>query len=145
MQAGEKKKTWDASRFRREHMTFWSRSDPVTFPHLQTDHWSKMKTMVPGYLASVPAALLKDRVYASHEGLLPPLTLDETAVNDPFTVHSVHQHTPKSSSQNMRQYRNVFNDRARRDFCYWLVEKKGPTCKGYSFGAYKTSLGLPRV
>ena len=41
----------------------------------------------------------------------------------------VHQHTPKSSSQNMRQYRNVFNDRARRDFCYWLVEKKGPTCK----------------
>lgn len=27
-------------------MTFWSRGHPVMFPHLQTDHWSKMKTMV---------------------------------------------------------------------------------------------------
>lgn len=27
-------------------MTFWSRSDPVMFPHLQTDHWSIMKTSV---------------------------------------------------------------------------------------------------
>lgn len=26
--------------------TFWPRSHPVVFPHLQTDHWSKMKTMV---------------------------------------------------------------------------------------------------
>uniref|UniRef100_UPI0037E856E7 putative deoxyribonuclease TATDN2 n=1 Tax=Semicossyphus pulcher TaxID=241346 RepID=UPI0037E856E7 len=27
----------------------------------------------------------------------------------------------------MPQYRNVFNDRARRDFCYWLIDKKGST------------------
>ncbi|TKS71599.1 hypothetical protein D9C73_004949 [Collichthys lucidus] len=153
----EKRKTWNSSRFRREHMTFWSKSDPVMFPHLQTDHWSKMKTMVPVYLASVPAALLKDRVYESHEGtlnctnatgsssLLPPLT--ETAVNglSAVSANSMLQNTQKISPQNMLQYRNVFNDRARMNFCYWLVERKGTKCKGHSFGAYKTSLGLPKV
>ncbi|KAI3370152.1 hypothetical protein L3Q82_024934 [Scortum barcoo] len=123
-------------------MTFWPRSHPVMFPPLQTDHWSKMKTMVPDYLASFPAALLKDRVYESHEdalncattsSLLPPLTRDDTAVNDPITSvvqrRSVHQNTPKTSPQNMPQYRNAFNDRARRDFCYWLIEKKGSKCE----------------
>ncbi|XP_076599144.1 uncharacterized protein LOC143328095 [Chaetodon auriga] len=139
-------------------MTSWSRSHPVMFPHVQTDHWSKMKAMVPVYLASFPAALLKDRVCESHEDavnctttsrLLPPLTQGETTVHDPAPSmvqgYSVHQKTPKTSPQNMLRYRNVFNDRARRDFCYWLVEKKGSSCKGYSFGAYKTSLGLPKV
>ncbi|XP_056258918.1 uncharacterized protein LOC130186152 [Seriola aureovittata] len=157
MQAGEKQKTWDSSRFRQEHMTFWPRSHPVMFPHLQTDHWSKMKTMAPGYLASVQAALLKDTGYESHErvqnhttsSLLPPLTQDGAAVIDhiPSMVqgYSIHHDAPKTSPQNMPQYRNVFNDRARRGFCYWVMEKKGSTCKGYSFGAYKTSLGLPKV
>ncbi|XP_078028503.1 uncharacterized protein LOC144464660 isoform X1 [Epinephelus lanceolatus] len=158
MQAGEKKKTWDSSRFRRENMTFWTRNHPVVFPHLQTDHWSKMKTMVPVYFASVPAALLKDTVRESHEGalnttasssLLPHLTLEETAVNDPVPsmvqAYSVHQNTPKTSPQNMPQFRNEFNDRARRGFCYWVIEKKAPACKGYGIGAYKTSLGLPKV
>ncbi|XP_035858063.1 uncharacterized protein LOC118495263 isoform X2 [Sander lucioperca] len=158
MQTGEKKKTWDSSRFRGENMTFWPRSHPVMFPHLQTDHWSKMKTMVPVYFASVPAALLKDRVYESHEGalnhtpsssLLPPLILDETAVNDPVPsmvqAYGVNQNTPNTSPQNKPQFRNEFNDRARRGFCYWVIEKKGSPCKGYSFGAYKTFLGLPKV
>ncbi|KAL3058520.1 hypothetical protein OYC64_010635 [Pagothenia borchgrevinki] len=117
MKAGER--TWNSSRFRKENMTFWPRSHPVVFPHLQTDHWSKMKTMVPVYLASVPAALLKDR--------------------------DVNHNKPKTLPQDMPQLRNEFNDRARRGFCYWVLEKKGSACKGYSFGAYKTSLGLPKV
>lgn len=140
-------------------MTFWPRSHPVMFPHLRTDHWSKMKTTVPVYFASVPAALLKDRVDESHKGALsrstssssplPPLTRDETAVNDPVPSmvqgYSRHPNTPKTSPQNMPQYSNVFHDRARRGFCYWLIEKQASTCKGYSFGAYKTSLGLPKI
>ncbi|GAA6215762.1 uncharacterized protein LOC118495263 isoform X2 [Lates japonicus] len=157
MQAGEKKRTWDPGRFRQEHMTFWARSHPVMFPHVQTDHWSKMKTMVPGYLALVPSALLKDTVYESHEGsqkhtassLLPPLTQDETAAIDhiPSMVQtqSIRHNTPRTSPHNLPQYRNEFNDRARRGFCYWIMEKRGSACKGYSFGAYKTSLGLPKV
>ncbi|KAM3877842.1 von Hippel-Lindau disease tumor suppressor [Diretmus argenteus] len=61
--------------------------------------------------------------------------------------NGMYHNTSKNSSspQNMPQYRNEYNDRARRDFRYWLVEKKAPTCNGYSFGSYKTSLGLPRV
>lgn len=39
------------------------------------------------------------------------------------------ENTPKISPQNMLQYRNVFNDRARMNFCYWLVERKGTKCK----------------
>lgn len=46
-----------------------------------------------------------------------------------FVSLGVHQNTPKTSPQNMPRYRNVFNDRARRDFCYWLIEEKGSTCK----------------
>ncbi|KAK5933876.1 hypothetical protein CgunFtcFv8_014323 [Champsocephalus gunnari] len=152
MKAGEK--TWNSSRFRKENMTFWPRSHPVVFPHLQTDHWSKMKTMVPVYLASVPAALLKDRVYQSHEGapnrLLPPLTPDTILINDPVPsmvvpAYNLHHNKPKTLPQDMPRLRNEFNDRARRGFCYWVLEKKGSACKGYSFGAYKTSLGLPKV
>ncbi|CAB1457334.1 unnamed protein product [Pleuronectes platessa] len=146
----EKKKTWDSSRFRREHLTFWPRSHPVMFPHLQTDHWSKMKTMIPGGLTSVPAALLKDTVYESNNTtsrLLPALTLDEPAalVHMPSTVRAYGINHKKTSPQNMPQYRNVFNNRARMGFCYWTVERKAPACKGYSFGAYKTFLGLPKV
>ncbi|KAL7407369.1 hypothetical protein ABVT39_007435 [Epinephelus coioides] len=59
--------------------------------------------------------------------------------------NGVHQNTPKTSPQNMPQFRNEFNDRARRGFCYWVIEKKAPACKGYGIGAYKTSLGLPKV
>ncbi|KAM7006067.1 uncharacterized protein LKV04_002691 [Tautogolabrus adspersus] len=153
MQTAEKKKTWDSSRFRPENLTHWKRSHPVMFPHLQTDHWSKMKTKVPVYLASLPAALLKDRVYDSQEGalyhLLPPLTWAENAVNNRVTCMvqraGMHQNAPSTSPRNMPQYKNVYNDHARRNFCYWLIEKKGSTCKGYSFGAYKTCLGLPKV
>lgn len=83
------------------------------FPHVQTDHWSKMKTMVPVYLASVPAALLKnregDRNRTPNSSLLPPLPLDETAVKDPRSsmvqAYSVHQNTPK----NMSRFQNEFN------------------------------------
>ncbi|KAK5872345.1 hypothetical protein PBY51_013058 [Eleginops maclovinus] len=146
MKAGER--TWNLSLFREENMTFWPRSHPVVFPHLQTDHWSKMKTMVPVYLASVPAALLKDR--GAPNRLLPPLTPDKTSVNYsvPSMVvpaYNLHQNKPKTLPQNTPQLRNEFNDRARRGFCYWVLEKKGSACKGYSFGAYKTSLGLPKV
>ncbi|KAM6947110.1 uncharacterized protein PEZ65_000794 isoform 2-T2 [Lycodopsis pacificus] len=152
MQAAEKTTTWDSSRFRGENMTFWPRSHPVVFPHIQTDHWSKMKTMVPVYLASVPAALLKnggDLHRTPNSSLFPLLPLDETAVKDPSSsmvqAYSVHKNTPKNSPQNMAQFRNEFNDRARRGFRYWLIENKGSACKGNSFGAYKTSLGLPKV
>lgn len=41
----------------------------------------------------------------------------------------IHGNRPKILPQNMPQYRNVFNDHARRDFCYWLSEKKAPKCK----------------
>ncbi|CAJ1051052.1 uncharacterized protein LOC118495263 isoform X2 [Xyrichtys novacula] len=151
MQTGEKKKTWDSIRFRREHMTHWQKGHPVIFPHLHTDHWSKMKTTVPVYLASVPVALLEDRVFDSHKeggeaqhhtttrSPLPPLTCDEDDKS------GMHQSKPSTSPQNMPQYRNVYNDRARRDFCYWFIDKRGLACKGHSFGAYKTYLGLPKV
>ncbi|XP_026023813.1 uncharacterized protein LOC113022540 isoform X1 [Astatotilapia calliptera] len=66
---------------------------------------------------------------------LPPLTQDEGAGTLKKT---------SVSPRNMSQYRNVFNERARTGFCYWLVEKS-PTCKGCSLGAYKTFLGLPKV
>ncbi|MGH0158774.1 UNVERIFIED_CONTAM: hypothetical protein FKN15_045149 [Acipenser sinensis] len=38
-----------SSPYRKPNMTFWSRSDPVTFPHVKTDHWSKMKNKVIYY------------------------------------------------------------------------------------------------
>ncbi|XP_076740106.1 uncharacterized protein LOC143418614 [Maylandia zebra] len=145
MQAGEKEKKQHSGRFRRELKTFWPRSHPVVFPHLQTDHWSKMKTMVPVYFASLPPSLLKESVAPSHGSNsaldrttgspLPPLTQDEGAGTLKKT---------SVSPRNMSQYRNVFNERARTGFCYWLVEKS-PTCKGCSLGAYKTFLGLPKV
>ncbi|KAK2862203.1 hypothetical protein Q5P01_001736 [Channa striata] len=161
MSAGERKETWDRlHRFRTEHMTFWPKSHPVMFPHLQTDHWSKMKIMVPVYFATVPAALLKDTVNESHEAvlnnttssnsvLLPQLTKKDLTINDPVLstvqAYSIHLNKPKISPQNMPQYRNKFNDRAKQGFRYWLIEKKTPTCKRYCFGAYKTPLGLPKV
>ncbi|KAM4581843.1 uncharacterized protein V3H82_005954 [Fundulus diaphanus] len=149
---GERKKPRDSSHFRRELKTFWPRSHPVVFPHLQTDHWSKMKTTVPDYLSSIPAALLKD---SENKKLFPDVNntvslwppLPETASCHRATSTKRVYRTPKSMilPQNMPQYRNVFNDRARRNFCYWLVEKKSPTCEGRSMGAYKTSLGIPKM
>lgn len=41
----------------------------------------------------------------------------------------LHQTTPKTTSQALLQYKNVFNDHAKRNFCYWLIEKKSTTCK----------------
>lgn len=118
-------------------------------------------------------ALLHILVDESHKGALsrstssssplPPLTRDETAVNDPvpsmvqgysrshinrsflnvfyylfpcricicFSLGR-HPNTPKTSPQNMPQYSNVFHDRARRGFCYWLIEKQASTCKYWS-------------
>ncbi|MED6284316.1 hypothetical protein CHARACLAT_018025 [Characodon lateralis] len=66
-EGGERKKPWDSSHFKWEPKTFWPRSHPVMFPHLLTDHWSKMKTMVPDYLSSIPPALLKDSENAKLE------------------------------------------------------------------------------
>ncbi|XP_055364765.1 uncharacterized protein LOC114855585 isoform X2 [Betta splendens] len=155
MQTGQKRKTWDSSRFRGEHMTVWPRGHPVMFPHAQTDHWSKMKTMVASYLATVPAALINDTVKESNEAapnytnsgcsLLPPLIKDAAVCIDVVPAHSISDHRPEFQPQNMPQYRNVFSERARRGFCYWLAEKKKPACKAYSLGAYKTSLGLPKM
>ncbi|KAM7402027.1 hypothetical protein PAMP_017301 [Pampus punctatissimus] len=104
------------------------------------------KGKIPGTLVVSDESSALNRTTCS---LFPPLTQDETAVNDPVpsVAHNLHYNSPKTSSlpHNMPQYRNMFNDRAKRGFCYWLVEKKASTCKGYSFGAYKTSLGLPKV
>lgn len=45
------------------------------------------------------------------------------------TVIGISGHRPKVQPQNMPQYRNVFNEHARRGFCYWSVEKKDSACK----------------
>ncbi|KAK6474099.1 hypothetical protein HHUSO_G26254 [Huso huso] len=45
-----------SSPYRQPNMTFWSRSYPVIFPHVKTDHWSKMKNKVPTFKVSMPAA-----------------------------------------------------------------------------------------
>ncbi|XP_068170854.1 putative deoxyribonuclease TATDN2 [Antennarius striatus] len=114
------------------------------YPHLYTDHWSKMKTKVPVYLTSFPAALLEDKDGLNcppTSSLLPPLNQD---LPSRAQGCSLHKSTAKPLCQNMLQYRTVFNDHARRGFCYWLVDKKGSTYKGKSFGSYKTFLGLSK-
>lgn len=39
------------------------------------------------------------------------------------------QNPSKILPQNMPEHRNMFNDRARRNFCYWLAEKKPLQCR----------------
>ncbi|XP_078341377.1 uncharacterized protein LOC111106199 isoform X1 [Crassostrea virginica] len=49
---------------------------------------------------------------------------------------------PKSTF-NKTLYRNVFSDRARDGFRYWLIERPKPTNFGkYGMGSYKTVLGI---
>ncbi|KAJ7999159.1 hypothetical protein DPEC_G00212510 [Dallia pectoralis] len=163
MQMEKRKKTWDASHFRQQQMTSWPRSHPVMFPHIHTDHWTKMKTkQVPTYLVSVPATMVTEKephmygmsptgLESAGDHLLPPLTEDmaEASSNRPVTFKaqgmSYSLMGNNASLQDLPQYRNEYNDRARRGFCYWPIEKKAPKCHGLSFGAYKTLLGLPRV
>uniref|UniRef100_A0AAV2M702 Uncharacterized protein n=1 Tax=Knipowitschia caucasica TaxID=637954 RepID=A0AAV2M702_KNICA len=120
-------------------MTCWPRNHPVLFPHLRTDHWTKMKTMVPDYMTSMPSDFLK-RTAEGDKSTLPSLTTDRDYEPEIILSHYATQTRPNTSSPiySMSQYRNAYNDRARLGFCYWLIEKKAPKRKGYSFGAYKT-------
>ncbi|KAJ8370543.1 hypothetical protein SKAU_G00105710 [Synaphobranchus kaupii] len=155
MQAGENRgKIWDPSPFRPKNLTFWPRSHPVLFPHVHTDHWTKMKARVPSHLVSLPGVMEKgvSRAVAplpdehgESEQNLPLLRPFGTEILQlqPCALHSAP--CGRASPQTLPQYRNEYNDRARRGFRYWLIEKKVPKSYGYSFGAYKTLLGLPRV
>eukprot|EP00105_Crassostrea_gigas_P043648 XP_019927796.1 PREDICTED: uncharacterized protein LOC105340281 isoform X4 [Crassostrea gigas] len=49
---------------------------------------------------------------------------------------------PKST-YNKSHYRNVFSERAKDGFRYWLIERPKPTNFGkYGMGSYKTVLGI---
>ncbi|KAJ8408156.1 hypothetical protein AAFF_G00263840 [Aldrovandia affinis] len=148
--------------FRQQNLTFWPKSHPVVFPHVHTDHWTKMKTRVPSHLVSLPAARVMEKGVSwkvsplpegqgAGEQYLPPLepnpgeiSLQPSCGQNALGVsHSVLRN--RISLQDRPQYRNEYNDRARRGFRYWLIENRIPKSYGYSFGAYKTLLGLPGV
>lgn len=87
----------------------------------------------------MPAAMVKEKdpqVYGMgpaglHSHLFPPLTqMSEASPNDPNTSKAQGMsHSTlggNTSLQNLPQYRNEYNDRARRGFRYWPIEKKAP-------------------
>ncbi|KAK6480552.1 hypothetical protein HHUSO_G18309 [Huso huso] len=152
-----------SSPYRQPNMTFWSRSDPVIFPHVKTDHWSKMKNKVPTFMVSMPAAAFLGkgcgtgcmetvaRYSYDSTGRLHPVQISDMSgilLKEPgrrIPGTSVSPSRGRVSPQKQPQYRNEFHDRAKRGFCYWPVENKVSKCSRYSFGAYKTALGLPSL
>ncbi|CAL8236528.1 unnamed protein product [Arctogadus glacialis] len=96
---------------------------------------------------------MKDSDVAAHTSnysLLPHLTLQRaaTALNNSLAEQGATLRPPRMnpvSPRNKPPYRSEFNERARRGFCYWLLENTPPKCHRSSIGTYKTSLGLPRV
>ncbi|KAI1892738.1 hypothetical protein AGOR_G00136630 [Albula goreensis] len=163
MQAWENRvKIWDPSLYRKKNLTFWPKNHPVLFPNVHTDHWTKMKTRVPSHVVSLPATIMMEKdlsvVSPSPKGhrIIQGSSGEHLPVLEPVVLEIPRKqlHGQKAfgaspcgrvSPQNLPLYRNEYNDRARRGFCYWLIEKRIPKSYGYSFGAYKSFLGLPRV
>ncbi|KAL4655246.1 hypothetical protein GN956_G5840 [Arapaima gigas] len=128
----------DRRHFRQPHMTLWPRCHPALWLRGPTDHWSKMKTRRPCGQASSPAAAEMEKGAGTQTF---PLLVSRKMPPWDCDWSGGMMRVP----QNLPEYRNEYNDRARRGFRYWLLEDSVPKYRGYSLGAYKMLLGLPRV
>nr|XP_011444533.1 uncharacterized protein LOC105340281 isoform X1 [Crassostrea gigas]XP_034304406.1 uncharacterized protein LOC105340281 isoform X1 [Crassostrea gigas]XP_034306569.1 uncharacterized protein LOC117680466 isoform X3 [Crassostrea gigas] len=124
-----------------ERMTFWSRYDPIRHVQGNTDHWAKNRQQ------SAQRAQQRARVVSFSQGRMIPYkekTFDELVVDGlRGSMPGAYSSGRPKSTYNKSHYRNVFSERAKDGFRYWLIERPKPTNFGkYGMGSYKTVLGI---
>eukprot|EP00105_Crassostrea_gigas_P043647 XP_019927795.1 PREDICTED: uncharacterized protein LOC105340281 isoform X2 [Crassostrea gigas] len=126
---------------KREKMTFWSRYDPIRHVQGNTDHWAKNRQQ------SAQRAQQRARVVSFSQGRMIPYkekTFDELVVDGlRGSMPGAYSSGRPKSTYNKSHYRNVFSERAKDGFRYWLIERPKPTNFGkYSLGATHSVIGL---
>ncbi|XP_056000550.1 uncharacterized protein LOC125655923 isoform X5 [Ostrea edulis] len=107
-----------SQRPRTTEMTFWSRYDPIRQVKGSTDHWAKYRQETGNHLELIGHGL---------RGTMP----------------GAYSSSRPKSTFNKNHYRNVFSERAKEGFRYWLIQRPKPTSFGkYGMGSYKTVLGI---
>ncbi|XP_052679445.1 uncharacterized protein LOC128160200 [Crassostrea angulata] len=124
-----------------ERMTFWSRYDPIRHVQGNTDHWAKYRQQV------AQRAQQRARVVSFSQGRMIPYkekTFDELVVDGlRGSMPGAYSSGRPKSTYNKSHYRNVFSERAKDGFRYWLIERPKPTNFGkYSLGATHSVIGL---
>nr|XP_034304407.1 uncharacterized protein LOC105340281 isoform X2 [Crassostrea gigas] len=124
-----------------ERMTFWSRYDPIRHVQGNTDHWAKNRQQ------SAQRAQQRARVVSFSQGRMIPYkekTFDELVVDGlRGSMPGAYSSGRPKSTYNKSHYRNVFSERAKDGFRYWLIERPKPTNFGkYSLGATHSVIGL---
>ncbi|XP_065939343.1 uncharacterized protein [Magallana gigas] len=141
---------------KREKMTFWSRYDPIRHVQGNTDHWAKYRQQHPDSGAvkswhiscfAAQRAQQRARVVSFSQGRMIPYkekTFDELVVDGlRGSMPGAYSSGRPKSTYNKSHYRNVFSERAKDGFRYWLIERPKPTNFGkYGMGSYKTVLGI---
>ncbi|XP_061175989.1 uncharacterized protein LOC133184938 isoform X2 [Saccostrea echinata] len=125
-----------------ERMTFWSRYDPIRQVKGNcSDHWAKYRQQ------TAQRAQQRARVVSYEQGRNIPYkekTFDELVVDGlRGSMPGAYSSSRPKNTYNKAFYRNVFSDRAKDGFRYWLIERPKPTSFGrYSLGAAHSVLGL---
>ncbi|XP_056000546.1 uncharacterized protein LOC125655923 isoform X1 [Ostrea edulis] len=124
-----------------KRMTFWSRYDPIRQVKGSTDHWAKYRQ------ETAHRAQQRARVVSYAQGRNIPYkekTFDELVVDGlRGTMPGAYSSSRPKSTFNKNHYRNVFSERAKEGFRYWLIQRPKPTSFGkYSLGANHSVIGL---